>query len=204
MNDRHSPWIGAVFIGGASRRMGVAKCLLERQGRPLALYLGDQVAAVLDAPAVFVGEAPSDGDAFANLRCIADREARGGPLSGLLGLMDAHDAAGYLVLATDLYAMNGSALDWLCDQVHQRPRPETAVWPRFPERDLGEPLAAFYPRAVKPFLERAWQQGKRSLIRSLPPSERFEPVIPDHLMWAFRGVNTPEELERMRDTLADS
>lgn len=80
------PFAGVVLCGGASRRMGTDKALLELDGVPL----GRRVARVLQAagadPVVAAGGTSEVIDAL-NLPAAADLIPGGGPLSGLLGAL---------------------------------------------------------------------------------------------------------------------
>lgn len=183
-------WQGIVLVGGASRRMGRPKALIEREGTSQAAYLAALLEATLACPIKFVGDLPG----LMPAHCIPDREPGAGPLSALLGAFDAMPSANLVVIACDLFRFDQAALDWLlqwrrCEQV--------AVWPRLPGRPFGEPLAALYRPSARPLLEAAWQRGERALNRALDQSLRAEPTLPLALVPAFCGANTPEELRAL-------
>lgn len=73
---------GAVLAGGAGRRMGAVKPLVEVGGRPM----GAQVAAVLTAtgadPVALIGASSAVGSAL-GLAVVADRWPGEGPLGGI-------------------------------------------------------------------------------------------------------------------------
>lgn len=183
-------WQGIVLVGGASRRMGQAKALIARDGISQAAYLAALLEAALNRPAWFVGALPG----LPPDRFISDREPGAGPLSALLGAFDAAADANLIVLACDLFRFDRPALDWLLQwRAHTAP----SVWPRLPQRPFGEPLAALYRTAAKPTLDASWRQGCRALHQALPAALRFEPELPDHLVLAYRGANTPDELHAL-------
>ena len=188
---------GVLLIGGRSLRMGSPKSLLAHGSSNLAVFLCDLLTRVTGRSPMLLGEGPFEGPELAR---IPDREAGAGPLSAILGLYDALPHRSFLVLATDLYALNRDALTWLLEEVANTNRP--VVWPRFPGRPFGEPLAAIYSPEARPILERRWAEGERSLRRVFDDQQRHEPLIPASFRLAFQGVNTPEELARLKTELA--
>lgn len=195
--------IGALLIGGASRRMGRPKSLLPLKGTTCGAYLCGLLREVCGREPLLVGTG-SIGDATEAYGRVTDRQAGAGPLSALLGLYDqwGGGATDFLVLATDLVAMNAAALNWLLDQVPGDPR--LATWPRLPGRPFGEPLAAFYRAAAAPSLEEAWCRGERSLKRALPASRLYQPEIPPTHRAAFANANRPADLLGIQDRALDA
>lgn len=90
--------LGAVLCGGASRRMGRDKALIEVGGRPMALRVAAALRAGGCAGAVAVG---GDAPALAGLGLVpvADRWPGQGPLAGLASAALALPAGSRLVLA---------------------------------------------------------------------------------------------------------
>lgn len=187
---------GALMIGGASRRMGRPKSLIPLGDTTWGDYLCGLLATVTGSPAVIVG-AGSIGDRDPQFQRISDRAQGAGPLAGLLGLYDAFPQTDFLVLATDMPLMRPDALRWLLQQAEDARKP--VVWPRRPERENGEPLAAWYGADARVLLEQAWSQGERSLMRSAPLSARHQPLIDDIYLPCFSSFNHPEDLTRLLD-----
>ncbi|MGI8756096.1 MAG: molybdenum cofactor guanylyltransferase [Acidimicrobiales bacterium] len=79
--------VGAVLVGGVSRRMGQDKAMLLLDGRPMAARVADALRAAGADPVVLVG-----GDrAWAGelgLDRVADRWPREGPLAGLASALN--------------------------------------------------------------------------------------------------------------------
>ena len=190
-------------MGGRSRRMGQSKSLLPRGNTTLGLYLFELMNQVLEVPTLVVGMGDLGKPVPAQQR-IADRVSGAGPLAGLLGLFDGtrgfvtdSNNRGFLVLATDLIAMDEASLNWLVQQVHRCSK--AVLWPRFPERKMGEPLAGFYHQSAYALLQAAWDRGIRSLKEAVPQNHRWEPVIPQGFRRHFINVNHPHQLADYKD-----
>ncbi|MDJ0836851.1 MAG: molybdenum cofactor guanylyltransferase [Acidobacteriota bacterium] len=187
---------GALLIGGRSTRMGRPKSRIPLGDTTWGRYLSELLRKVTGNDPVLVGEGSIDDEDHTFTR-IADKEAGAGPLSALLGLYRAFPDHDFLVLATDLPNLNTGALRWLIEQAQQTEK--AVVWPRFPNRELGEPLAAYYRTAAHDLLQAGWDKGERGLIKALHPDVRFEPVIPDEYLACFDNFNKPEDLARLWD-----
>ncbi len=185
----------ALLIGGKSRRMGMSKSLLPFGDTTLGRHLCGLLEEVTGTPPLLSGTGEIGIECEA-LERVPDRQASAGPLSAILGLFDRYPQWDFLVLATDLIAMDQAALRWLLDFANHTVQP--AVWPRLPDRPFGEPLAALYKRHAFPYLDAAWHEGVRGLKGALPGPLREQPLIPEHLRFAFTGVNSPEELAAAR------
>ncbi len=188
------PLHAALFVGGASRRMGRPKQLLAWGGTTFAA----RIAATAGAGAASVvlvgeGEAPTE---LAALERVADRAGIGGPLAGLLGLFDLRPDMAWLALACDQPEISPAALAWLAAE---RRAGAIAVMPRFGD-EAALPFPAIYEPASRAALE---------ALAGLPERERSpaalgrradvrSPRVPAALVSAFAGANSPEELERLR------
>jgi molybdopterin-guanine dinucleotide biosynthesis protein A len=188
---------GLLLTGGASRRMGSDKALLEVDGHRLV----DRAAAVLRAVADPVIEV---GPGWSGLAAVREDPPGSGPLAALGAGAAALRAAGHdgqvLVLAVDMPRVSVELLRFLA----RRGGPETAV----PRADgHPQPMCARYgPDVLAAVDERlaAGGQSLRDLLETLAASgavgwverEEWEPVAgPD----AFSDVDTPEDLRRLRE-----
>ena len=147
---------GALLIGGRSSRMGRPKSRIPLGDTTWGRYLCELLRKITSLDPVLVGEG-SIGDDDTTFIRIPDLEAGAGPLSGMLGLYKAFPEDDFLVLATDLPNLHTKALQWLCDQTQQTDK--AVIWPRFPDRERGEPLAAYYRAAAKPILQASWDRA---------------------------------------------
>ena len=98
-----SPFIGAVLTGGASRRMGRDKALLEVDGRAMAVTVARTLLAAGASEVVAVG-GDAEGLSAAGLIVVSDRYPGEGPLGGIVTALEhfAPWALPVMVLACDL------------------------------------------------------------------------------------------------------
>lgn len=102
--------IGAVLCGGASRRMGEPKALVELGGRPLASRAAASLAAAGAERVVLVGGDPAWAEAL-DLPLVADRWPGEGPLGGLATAV--LDGAGPTAQRDDIVVVAGCDQPWL-------------------------------------------------------------------------------------------
>lgn len=93
-------WLGAVLVGGSSRRMGADKAALELEGRSL----GERAVAVLRSrlERVVVVSRRLGDHAGLGVPEIADRLPGAGPLAGMQAALDHAHGAPVFILACDL------------------------------------------------------------------------------------------------------
>ena len=88
--------VGVVLAGGASRRMGTDKALVEVAGRPMLDWVVDAVGAVTDEVVVSGESRPHWAG---HVRFVEDRgEPKRGPLAGIVAVMDQVDPDGLLLV----------------------------------------------------------------------------------------------------------
>ncbi|HEV8626359.1 MAG TPA: molybdenum cofactor guanylyltransferase [Acidimicrobiia bacterium] len=188
---------GLLLTGGASRRMGTDKALIEVGGQRLV----DRTAAVLRAVADPVVEV---GPGWSDLPAVREDPPGSGPLAALSAGAAALRAAGHdgpvLVLAVDMPRVSVELLQFLAG----RAGTATAV-PR--AGGHPQPMCARYGPDVLAAVDERLAAGGRSLrdlLETLAASgsvswverEEWEPVAgPD----AFADVDTPDDLRRLRD-----
>lgn len=189
---------GLLLTGGASRRMGTDKALIEVDGQRLV----DRAAAVLRAVADPVVEV---GPGWSALPAVREEPPGSGPLAALSAGAAALRAAGHdgpvLVLAVDMPRVGVELLRFLAG----RAGPATAV-PR--AGGHPQPMCARYGRDVLDAVDARLAAGGRSLRDLLETlaaegvvdwvgSEEWEPVGGSE---AFADVDTPEDLQRLLDS----
>ncbi|MCX6523084.1 MAG: molybdenum cofactor guanylyltransferase [Actinobacteria bacterium] len=187
-----TPVAAAVLTGGASRRMGRDKALVEVDG---AAMVHRVVAAVVGAgcsPVITVG-----GDAAALATVLADTEADvamvpdrfpgEGPLGAILTALR-HLASPAVVVATDLAWLDAATVERLL--VHRDRLDADVVMAR---SDRAEHLCALWWPSAAPALERRFAAGERAIHRALDGLRLVEVAVPTG---AVRNVNTPTDLGR--------
>ena len=173
---------GAVLAGGASRRMGRDKALVEVDGVPMA---GRVAAALRDAGAAEVLAVGGDAEALARLGLtpVADRWPGEGPLGGIVTALHAaaHDVVA--VLACDLPFVTGEAITAIVD----------ALGDADADAAVADVLLAVYRRsACLAPLEAALLAGERAPRHAFDGLDVVRVTLPDP-SWAA-NVNRPEDL----------
>jgi molybdopterin-guanine dinucleotide biosynthesis protein A len=195
MPSRPGAIAGLLLTGGASRRMGTDKALLEVDGRRLV----DRAAAVLGAVADPVIEV---GPGWSGLPAVREDPPGNGPLAALSAGAAALRAGGHdgpvLLLAVDMPRVGVELLRLLAG----RAGPGTAV-PR--AGGHPQPMCARYGPDVLAAVDERLAAGGRSLrdlLETMAASgavawvepEEWEPVAGPE---AFSDVDTPADLQRL-------
>lgn len=183
---------GLLLAGGASRRMGQDKAMLQMDGIALWQRQVSLLRNVCTGP-VAVAAPQRPGWLPEDLTWVQDCGTQG-PLGGILaGLRWAQDSL--LVLAVDMPRMTESCLTALLSCAE----PGKGVVPRY--QDQLEPLAAVYPaRALATGEERA-RAGKFALHRWIAVLKEEKLVVPweitDCYRECFLNVNTAQEWQSL-------
>jgi len=113
-----APFAGAVLCGGASRRMGADKALLEVDGEPMALRVARSLRAA-GAAEVFAVGGDASGLAALGLLVVADDSPGEGPLPATLTALEhaSHDMV--VVLSCDLVHPSPAAIAAVLDALHR-------------------------------------------------------------------------------------
>jgi molybdopterin-guanine dinucleotide biosynthesis protein A len=178
---------GVVLTGGASRRMGRDKALLQVDGVPMAIRVATAMVAAGADPVVALG---GDGDGLraVGLQVVDDRWPGEGPLGALVTACDwsPHDLA--LVAACDLPWLDASVLTALLDRLAA-----SGADVALARTDRREPLCgAWHARRCRDRLAAAFDAGERAVHLAVEQLvvEEVE-VAPS----ALRNVNTPDDLD---------
>ena len=181
---------GVILAGGASRRMGRNKALLELDGRPMVALVAERLRA--EAREIII--AADDVELYAPFadQCVPDQFAGVGTLGGIhAGLAAAsHDLA--LVVGCDMPLLDPAVLRWF---VGAAPGFDLVI---LRKGKWVEPLHALYRQTCLPAIEDAILAGRRRVIsffdavrvRYVDPAE-IAHLDPD--LRSFRNVNTPDE-----------
>lgn len=187
---------GIVLAGGAGRRMGTNKALLQLGGRTLLENAVDVLLTVSDD--VVVAGGPVDRRVWPALRVpvVPDRFQGRGPLAGLDAGLRAVKNDSAIAVACDMPFLNPELLRFLAGQIAGH----DAVVPVCGGR--RHPLHGVYSRTCLPVIEELLQGGggmndllSRVKTRVVPQEEVLQ-LDPEGL--SCLNVNYPEDLDRAR------
>ncbi|MBV9788845.1 MAG: molybdenum cofactor guanylyltransferase [Chloroflexi bacterium] len=205
------PASGIVVAGGRSRRMGQDKRQLKLWGDsgPTLLQHTVDLVASLCAEVIVV---LNDPEAWTQLsaRIVPDVYPDGGALGGIYSGLAAATHEHALVIAADMPLLNLELLRWMVAQ----PRDYDVLVPQLgsgrARNRLGvESLHAIYSRNCLEPIARQLDAGNPQVIGFYPEVRvrLMEPPLIaqfDPAGDAFRNVNTPEDLDVVRELLARS
>lgn len=156
---------GVVLAGGASRRMGRDKALIEIDSRPMVQIAADALSGVGLDPIVVIGGERSALGAL-GLTLVADRHPGEGPLGALLTAFGHCSTDWVIALACDLPGVSAAALEPLVAAVHHADRSVVLGH----DGESPQYLCGAYHRRVFDRLDHRFAQGERSIARALEPS----------------------------------
>lgn len=182
-----------MLTGGASRRMGTTKALIEIDGVPMAARVAAALSAAGCSDVLAFGGDP-DELAPVGLPVHADRYPGSGPLGGVLGVLELFDTRdprpdGVFIVACDLPALTGDALHAMVATAGDRPGVDVVV----ARTSSIEPTCAIWRLGAIEQIRRCFDDGERALHAMIARLRSHE-VHVDHA--ALRNINTPEELGR--------
>jgi len=184
---------GIILAGGASRRMGRNKALLDWGGIPMIASIVQRLRTVADEIII----AANDKSLYAPFadRCVEDVFQNVGTLAGIHAGLKAAAHEVTLVVGCDMPFLNPAVLEWF---VQASQNVDVVVLQRAGQL---EPLHAVYRTSCLAVIEEAILAGER-IAYSFYDRVRTRYVDPaeiDHLdptLCSFRNVNTPEEWNR--------
>ncbi len=185
--------VGAVLTGGASRRMGRTKALIEVDGIPMATRVA---AALRDAGCVSVvayGGDPVELETL-DIPVLPDRHPGSGPLGGVLGVLELFaeselTVAGVVVVACDLPALDGADLAGMVESARHHPHVDVIV----ARTSSLEPACAIWHLQALERIRECFDEGERALHVAIG---RLTSIEVDVDGAALRNINTPEDLGR--------
>lgn len=183
--------VGAILVGGKSERMGSLKqALALPDGRSFVRATYDTLATMC-AEVVLLGAPRTDEERALGITFIDDAISDGGPLAGLVALLESGRAERYLVTSCDAPLVERADLEPLLAS--------SAEAAHYGAPDGGSPLflPALLCASVASRARKLLDENRRAL-RHLYEAADVD-VLPVEATRAPRlvGVNTPEELEEL-------
>lgn len=191
---------GIILAGGASRRMGRNKALLELEGQKLVARVAAALRVLTDD--ILIVSNDPEPYRFLHLPIISDIQSGYGPLMGLYSGLKAARGELSLLVAVDMPFLSSDFLNFL---ISLAPGYDVVI----PQaHDRLHPLCAVYrKRTCLPAIEEAISRGQRRLIAFHPSVKvrlvdeaALRQIDPD--LRSLINVNTPEELAAARALLA--
>lgn len=188
--------LAVILAGGASRRMGVPKALLEWQGKPLLCHVIDCLRPEFDQVVVVGGEV--QGILPSGVMWLADDQPGAGVARGILTALRRYQRPCF-VCACDMPFVHAEFGRWLLENAHGY-AVHVPYW-----QDRPQPLhAAWFPAAIT-LLEQSLQAGEYAVWRILQRMEEMGILLraQEELVCTFASegqcftnLNTPEEWRR--------
>lgn len=189
--------VGVVLCGGASRRMGTDKALVELDGRKLLDRAREAVGAATDRVVLATGAEARYADLGAPI--ALDEPGTTGAAAGVIAGLREADADRALVVACDMPRLDAAVLRRLVDEAV-----ENELDACFLVGERGrEPLCAVYACRVADAMRAAQSRGDRRVVafldEAVTPAWRVGEVrAPD----CARNLNTPEDVAEERARLS--
>ena len=185
--------VGAVLTGGASRRMGRTKALIELDGVPMARRVADALAVAGCGSVIAYGGDPVELEPL-GMPVLPDRHPGCGPLGGVLGALELFAESdlhldGVFVVACDLPALRGGDLVGMVDAVRRHRDVDVVV----ARTARIEPTCAIWMPRATGRLREMFDSGERALHRAI---EQLESCAVEIEPGAVRNINTPDDLDR--------
>jgi molybdopterin-guanine dinucleotide biosynthesis protein A len=183
----------AIIAGGASRRMGTSKALLNLDGQPLIARIAALLRSVF--PELVVVTPSSEIAEAAGAPALPDAFPGKGPLAGIHAALW-HLGQPVFCCACDMPSLNADFIRYLCDCLDDY----DAVVPRLGTYD--EPLHAVYALSCLEAIESELRHDHigpvdniyghlRVLFIDAEDARRFDPALR-----MFENWNTPEEVKK--------
>jgi len=183
---------GLVICGGASRRMGRDKALLEFGGKPMIAYAIEALRPVAQRVVIATGTSPRY--AFTGCESVLDSECDCGPLGGLLAGLEAARTEWVATLACDLPNADAGALRALLAEAARNTLDVCML-----ELERGsQPLFAVYRARCAAAVRAALLRGERRMLSfhaGLAVGSLAASQLGDLGESVAVNVNTPDDLE---------
>ncbi|WP_439115942.1 molybdenum cofactor guanylyltransferase [Ilumatobacter sp.] len=186
------PVAGAILAGGASRRMGRTKALIDVDGVPMAQCVARALAAGGCKDIALVGGSPLELAAL-ELPVVADGVPGEGPLGGIISALGHFTEVSHvLVAACDLPLIDAGTVRNLLHAAQANPgRAATAA-----QTDRVEPALVVWSRACLDELVALFDGGERAVHRVLDQIDTQTVQVASR---AMTNVNRPPDVPGSSD-----
>lgn len=183
---------GYVIAGGASKRFGSDKRLVEIEGIPMLERARQVLRQFTGAEPFCVGD---NLEELVDDRALIIRDIQSGcgPLGGLVSILKHAPTPWCLVTAVDLPHLAPKHLELL-----ERARREELDVITLSAAGLPEPLAAIYHRKTHDYWAERLTKGELSIVHGIP-GLTWTPVLLPHGSRALDNANTPADLRPVGD-----
>lgn len=200
---------GVILAGGASRRMGRNKALLNLAGQPLISVIAGRLHTVVDEVIIAANDTARYAP-FAD-RCVPDVYSGVGTLGGIHAGLQAAAYPLAVIVACDMPFLNSAVLAWFVQAAagaNGASQADLVVL----RHDKGvEPLHAVYRKSCLPAIEATIRSGERCAF-AFYDQIRVRYVAPEEILTldpglsSFLNVNNPPQWYRVLHNLppADS
>ena len=196
MEKRKKQLTGILLAGGASRRMGSDKSLIDFKGIPLIQHCYTKIKDICDE--IIISANIPDKYSFLNAKTIPDEVIGLGPIGGIYACLKHSGSDANLILASDMPYLSVELINYLCDH---KGLAEFVV----PETTPGkiEPLCAIYHKAVIPLLKKMIDKNELKIqnlrfycstimVNISPDLDFYTPTL-------FQNINTPDDLNKLKE-----
>ena len=188
---RNDEVTGIVLAGGAGRRMGAPKPLLQLGDRTLVEHVVAAIEPLVSSVIVVTNDA--EAMAFLGLSTVGDAEPGHGPLMGLYSGLLACPTPYALAVACDAPFLSPALLEALI----ARRQPDAMT---LPATEHGpQPMPGLYPTALAPSIA-SLLEGGRAALRDLVAAGPVELLSAEDVSAldpegrSFKDLDTPEDL----------
>ncbi|MCF6263265.1 MAG: NTP transferase domain-containing protein [Xanthomonadales bacterium] len=185
---------GLILAGGASRRMGHDKAVIDYHGQPQIRWAYELLQRHLPQVFVSVRAEQEKEPVRASLPQVHDLGISRGPLDGIVSAMQTHHQVAWLVVACDLPWLADASIEHLLAK--RDPQSMATAFASVHHPGLPEPLCAIWEPASRTVIDEAVASNRhcprKILINTnIRLTEQLDPRSMDN-------INHPQELEDIR------
>ncbi|MCK4660126.1 MAG: molybdenum cofactor guanylyltransferase [Phycisphaerae bacterium] len=194
--------IAGLLAGGASKRFGSPKALLElTPGCTMLEHVAMAASAVADE-VVILGNPPTLPDSLATIPILADAAPVCGPMGGLCTLLEYCSPRWGLLLACDLPVLRTVVLQRLLQVALNHPQAEVVAFVSSVNHRVYECCCALYNPVLHPLATAALKRGETGLQHLLRVARTIALVPSPSEARALRDVDTMADLDALGDLRA--